>query len=130
MSESIGGAGIVGKIHTPQRVAELEIDVARLVAELDEARGGDSTTGASRFLTIAVSTIDQAVSEVTQEAERAVAKLRNDLEQSQLEARQEVAAARLETETARAAAAQVTVGARQELEDARRSAMTLAESGL
>ena len=83
MSESIGGAGVVGKIHTAQRVAELEIDVARLIAELDEARGGDSTTGASRFLTIAVSTIDQAVSEVTQEAEEAVSRLRTDLEQSQ-----------------------------------------------
>jgi hypothetical protein len=127
MSESGGDGAIVGEIPTAHRVAELEIEVARLDAELNEARGGDAVSGASRFLSIAAATIDQAVSEVTQEAETAVAKLRIDIEQSQVEARQAVAAARVEAEATRAAAAQATVDARMELEKARTSAMTVSE---
>jgi hypothetical protein len=136
MSEAIGEA-IAGALPD-QRVTELEIEVARLAAELDEARGGDAVAATSRFLQLAASTIDRAVADMSNEAESAVVeargeiqRLRAEAERSAAEARAEAeraaAAAMAEAEAARAAAAQVTVGARRELEQARTTAMTLAE---
>jgi len=125
MSEAIGEA-IAGAIPD-QRVTELEIEVARLAAELDEARGGDSVAATSRFLMLAASTIDQAVADMSSEAEYAVAEARGEIQRLRAEAERAAAAAMAEAEAARAAAAQVTIGARRELEQARTTAMTLAE---
>ncbi len=47
-------------VATP-RERELEIEVARLNAELETLRDGDETEATSRFLAMAAATVDRAV---------------------------------------------------------------------
>ncbi|MEM7139948.1 MAG: hypothetical protein AAF548_02885 [Actinomycetota bacterium] len=54
------------------RERELEIEVARLQAELDTLRGDDPVGATSRFLEMAAATVDQAVEDARREADEIV----------------------------------------------------------
>ena len=127
MSESIGEP-VAEQMHTVQRVAELEIEVGRLVAELDEVSGGDPVMGVSRLLSLAASTIDVAIGDVRDEAQAAVRRAEAEIQQQQIEAEQDTVTARANADVTRAAAEQVTVEAQRELEEARASAVAVAEN--
>lgn len=61
--------------HAPSasaRERELEIEVARLQAELDTLRGEDPSTTTSRFLAMAAATVDQVVEDARREADEIV----------------------------------------------------------
>jgi hypothetical protein len=127
MSESIGEP-VAEQMHTVQRVAELEIEVGRLVAELDEVSGGDPVMGVSRLLSLAASTIDVAIGDVRDEAQAAFRRAEAEIQQQQIEAEQDTVTARANADVTRAAAEQVTVEAQRELEEARASAVAVAEN--
>jgi diguanylate cyclase (GGDEF)-like protein/PAS domain S-box-containing protein len=54
------------------RERELEIEVARLTAELETLQGEDATAATSRFLAMAAATVDQAVEDARREADEIV----------------------------------------------------------
>ncbi|MEQ8841761.1 MAG: hypothetical protein RIB98_12350 [Acidimicrobiales bacterium] len=54
------------------REQELEVEVARLQAELDTLRGDDPSLVTSRFLSMAAATVDQAVADARREADEIV----------------------------------------------------------
>lgn len=54
------------------RERELEIEVARLRAELDTLRGDDPSAATSRFLAMAAATVDRAVEDARREADEIV----------------------------------------------------------
>lgn len=62
------------------REQELEIEVARLQAELDALRGEDPTTATSRFLAMAAATVDQAVEDARREADEIVEEISAEAE--------------------------------------------------
>ena len=123
------------------RERELEIEVARLEAELEAATGGDATLAASKFLELAATTVDRAVSDARREADALVGELSAEAERRRddavrIAAEAEADAARFAelaaesesaAEAARAAAQQVTVTARKELESARVEARRLTD---
>ena len=100
------------------RVHQLEVEVARLQAELDTLQGADPSATSSRLLAMAASTVDAAMVDLEQQAAVSMERAH------QAEATAE--AAIHETDAAKAAAAQVTIAARQELEEARAEARKLA----
>ncbi len=62
------------------RERELELEVARLQAELEAANGMDAGDAASRFLTLAASTVDAALADARREADELVAEVTADAE--------------------------------------------------
>ncbi len=62
------------------RERELEVDVARLQAELEAARGGDAVEATSRFLTMASKTVDLAMEDARREADDLAAEVSADAE--------------------------------------------------
>lgn len=62
------------------REQELEIEVARLQAELDALRGEDPSTATSRFLAMAAATVDQAVEDARREADEIVEEISAEAE--------------------------------------------------
>jgi len=57
------------------RERELEVEVARLQAELDTLRGEDPSLATSRFLAMAAATVDQAVEDARREADEIVGEI-------------------------------------------------------
>lgn len=108
----------MSEVDRVERLHALEVEVARLTAELEEARGADPVQSTSRFLTLAAATIDQAMDDVHGEVERASARASAQAQERAAEAERRAAEAQAEAESARAAAAQVTIAARRELEEA------------
>ncbi|MFQ5556543.1 MAG: hypothetical protein ACE5GB_03410 [Acidimicrobiales bacterium] len=108
----------MSEVDRVERLHALEVEVARLTAELEEARGADPVQSTSRFLTLAAATIDQAMDDVRGEVERASARASAQAQERAAEAERRAAEAQAEAESARAAAAQVTIAARRELEEA------------
>jgi hypothetical protein len=62
------------------REQELEIEVARLQAEIDTLRGDDPTAVTSRFLTMAAETVDKAVADARREADEIVEEISSEAE--------------------------------------------------
>jgi hypothetical protein len=93
-------------VATP-RERELEIEVARLNAELEALRDGDETEATSRFLAMAAATVDRAVEDARREADGIVeevsaqAEARRD-EATRVAVEAEALAARLLAEAERA----------------------------
>jgi hypothetical protein len=130
MPETIGD-DTANHIHTTQKMGELEIEVARLNAELEEARGGDAAAGASRFLTMAASTVDQVIADANEEVASAVSRAEAEIRQWQADAEREaedvITAARAEEEAAREAAEQMNDEARSEMEQTQATVKAMAD---
>ncbi|MEZ5247012.1 MAG: hypothetical protein R2707_18120 [Acidimicrobiales bacterium] len=62
------------------REQELELEVARLKAELETLRGDDPTAVTSRFLTMAAETVDRAVADARREADEIVEEISAEAE--------------------------------------------------
>ena len=62
------------------REQELEIELARLQAELDTLRGDDPTAVTSRFLKMAAETVDKAVADARREADEIVEEISSEAE--------------------------------------------------
>jgi hypothetical protein len=80
------------------REQELEIEVARLQAELDTLRGDDPTVVTSRFLTMAAETVDKAVADARREADEIVEEISSEAEARRDEATRVAAEAEAMTE--------------------------------
>jgi len=100
MNESSGG----WTNPTTMRERELELEVARLQAELESAKGADAGEAASRFLALAASTVDAAMDDARREADELVAEVTADAEVRRDEATRLAAEAESRAETMRAEA--------------------------
>jgi hypothetical protein len=122
--------------HSTARERELELELARVSAELESMQGGDLMQTTSRFLEMAANTVDLAMADARREADELAAEISADAERRRDDAvriasEAETTAARLQAEAtdseataaaARAAAQQVTLGAKRDLETARAEA--------
>lgn len=66
--------------NPPAREQELEIEVARLQAEVDALRGEDPSVATSRFLAMAAATVDRAVEDARREADEIVQEISAEAE--------------------------------------------------
>ena len=109
MGTANGGQAVnapTGDNESIMRARELEIEVARLNAELETLRGeGEPTDIAARFLTMAASTVDQAMEQARTEADELAAEVSAAAEARRDEATRIADEAEARTESLRAEAA-------------------------
>lgn len=115
---------------TSERERELELEVARLTAELDAASGADPVDATTRFLAMAAATVDRVVVEARREADElaheisAAAEARRD-EATRLAAEAETTAERLLAQADKAE--QIVTEAQEQAESIRSAALEEAD---